>query len=339
MSKVSPERKKKSNMSSPNKENSITILTKPSTEQIASFYCEPNTNRSNDDLKGFFDVLLDDLGRRKVYPIQHVYYLPRLIDHCVSKKNMMVTEEKFVQAQDYEDLFHLLNRFLDVHKSLKGKMEIWNQCNSEKLMDEKKIMQIESQRDEEIKNIKMQLESAIESMESSHQAEMIKFDEETNGEVPSTYIKNSSRYLNLKTILENMVKSKRFEEAAGIQSMIEKMEPQEQEKAKKKFLRARDIMKQQIIADHKQHISCILQNYDRKINSTISKYNARIDNILLHLSQLKPKINELSRTIQTESSSFEFPPITNQRSFSSVSPMKSKSCITKPSRIEKRFRF
>lgn len=237
----------------------------PLTSTLASARSTFVTTRSRmeerrDDLERTIDELLDGRGLETVGDD----VIPSLIAAMKDRKQVYIAQGEYRKTQQLENLIQASNaRFYDAnyHSMQSSKLAAMRvqlvQAKSELEAAELFWRDAKARQEEEY-------EAGLEDLEEQQRMQLEDYDTSFPEVLPANYRKLSTRVLQIRDQEKHLVLAKRYEDAIPYRELADRLESEELEEQRQRFLKNFQAQRQQLVENQSGQRKCFQRNWERK---------------------------------------------------------------------------
>ena len=312
-----------------------------------SYNINRRTTHLNSNEKVLDDIINDLVNGKSYVPDSEL--LPDLISYTKNKVHLLLRNNEFNRAQRYEEILQQL-----IYSKPNWEVAERKTLRKTKLTDRLNAIETNKSKYEDtmkgdLEKYDQRINEIKEKEEIKWKKEMVEYDKETNGDVPSHYQHSSQKLLNLRKVKENLIKTRRYEEAGLVNMEIETLEKTEAEENRKVYIISRETKKAQLIEAHNQKMKCFDDNSNRIRERILNDNKTRLDAIDKGQTQVQREISDIDHDIKETYANYPPPspsrPYTTHKSptfltqtlyFSPQSSVNSRIAKQRAARIESR---
>ncbi|OHS97625.1 hypothetical protein TRFO_09326 [Tritrichomonas foetus] len=262
----------------------------------------PPLKRLNSSIAVFsekqMNEILNDLMNGKPFDPSKSHNIPYLMQFTKDKINNLIKEQKFTEAQEYEDVLRQLPLLsFEAHAENRHAIKV---SMLEQLLQQaqESLEQAQEEYEQTIADFDARGAEQRDEIIEKFTEQMNEFDKETEKGPPPQYYKFSHRYLNLRKIQEALVSSKRYEEAATVQEQANQLEKEEREYLENKFYEERYTLRNKINNDFTTNLECLEEQFQRKRTKIVSDFENDIQNKTKSVENCQKKYEQAKKTHQ-----------------------------------------
>lgn len=242
------------------------------------------------------DSVLEDLIAGFPYDIAETKMLHHLINRSKDVINELLEKGEYKQAQLYENVHQRLATLI-IEREQEEKIASKKAFVQEQLEKFQELLQeAEDKYMIEQETHESKFRSTIEEAEQEWENEMNEFDAVTNGPLPPPFRKWSSELLNLREKERFLLRSRRYEEAAGIKDEADQMEAEELEILQDRFIRTRETQKITLTEQHETKMKCIEEKGERIRKRIRAENEKNIENLRKTVENLEKRLASIDET-------------------------------------------
>ena len=203
------------------------------------------------------ESVFEDILAGFPYDVAETYLLPSLIAYAKQRIDGLLAQGEYKEAQRVENINKDLIALLSERN-----VEEQKQNKRQQIVDQLEIAKQQYETEKEELKLALQehddrCQAAVDALEAEIEEQLMEYDNITQGPLPTQYIKFSSALLNLRETEKQLVKSRRFEEAANIKEEADEKERQELIQLHEKFISKRTQQRQILVESFNTKKRCL----------------------------------------------------------------------------------
>ena len=226
--------------------------------------------------------------------------LPKLISAMKDRKSIFIAQGDYRKTQQLEDLIQSGNsRYYEASYHSVQNSKLTNlrlqllQAKSDLEAAEQFWREAKAQHDEEYT-------ANLEAMEQQHRQQLEDYDNSFPEVLPANFRKLSVAVLQLREQEKHLVLSKRYEDAIPFRERADKLENEELESQRQKFLRAFNTQRQQLIETQDSQRRCFDKNWGRKLERFEKEKDHEVGVLKRTIANLESRIRNIEEETEVK---------------------------------------
>jgi ribosomal protein L25 (general stress protein Ctc) len=212
----------------------------------------------------------------------------------------LVAEEQYDLAQKWENVLRKLvileSEYAVENKRIRKAMDM-----QERLYGAEEILaEVEKDAKEQISHFLDVSAEDRAAMVKDHRRAVASFDEQTKEGMPPWYVKYSPEVINLREKQRSLVQTKRYDEAADMKELAEKVEEKERKEHETRYQTRRESLRKLMLRDHANMLAC----FDEKAENALMKLKHELEQTLVMrrktVENTRKELDYMQSLIQTE---------------------------------------
>jgi hypothetical protein len=246
-------------------------------------------DEKHDDVQVTIDELLEGRDIETIDGSE----LPRLIPALKDRKQIAITRGDYRQSQQLEDLIqagnsrHYERTYQSLQNSRLTALRVQLMKANEDLQSAEEFWaKAKEEHDEEYN-------ANLDSMNDQQRQQLDDLDASFPDSLPAKFAKLSPHVLNLREQEKHLVLSKRYEDAIPIRERADRLEEDELERQRRKFMNAFETRRRQLSDAHNTQRRCFDRNWGRKLERFESERDHDLDVLKRTIANFEARIEAI----------------------------------------------